>query len=203
MIFYGTKASNLLNGQLINVDCPECKTNTSMTYSVFGKYAYIYWIPIFPMSKVTVAECNHCKKTYEYKDLSEQIKTKLDREKEKSGLKTPIWMFSGLFVIAALVAIAFYVSGQTKDKEQTYIKNPKAGDVYSIKADDGNFTTMRVDKVTKDSIYFTYNDYLTDQSTGISKIDVDKNYTIEKDVTTQKNLQELYKKETIYSIDRE
>jgi hypothetical protein len=61
---------------------------------------------------------------------------------------------------------------------------------------------MRVDKVTKDSVYITYNDYIVDKSSGTDKIDIDKNYTLEKDVMTAKDLQELYKKETIYSIDR-
>ncbi|WP_395063822.1 hypothetical protein [Flavobacterium sp.] len=201
MIFYGTKASNLKNGQLINVDCPHCETNTSMTYSIFGKYAHIYWIPFFPVSKITVAECNNCKKTFEFKELPEAVKTKFEREKEKYPVKTPIWMFSGFGVVAVLVGIAMFISSQTKDKEQAYIKNPKVGDVYSFKVEK-EYSTMRVDKVTKDSIYFTYNDYIVDKSSGIDKIDIEKNYTIEKDVTTQKALQELYKKETIYSIDR-
>ena len=201
MIFYGTKASNLLNGQIINVDCPHCSTNTSMTYSVFGKYAHVYWIPFFPVGKTTVVECNNCKRTYEFKELPEAIKTKLEREKEKNPAKTPVWMFSGFGVVALLVALAMFISGQTKDNEQAYLKDPKAGDVYSFKVDK-EYSTMRVDKVTNDSVYITYNDYIVDQSSGTDKIDIDKNYTLEKDVMTAKDLQELYKKETIYSIDR-
>jgi hypothetical protein len=83
MIFYGTKASTIKNGQIINVDCPNCETNSSMIYSVFGKYAHIYWIPLFPIKKITITECNNCKKTFEYKELPQAIQTKLDREKEK------------------------------------------------------------------------------------------------------------------------
>ena len=110
-------------------------------------------------------------------------------------------MFSGFGVVALLVALAMFISGQTKDNEQAYLKDPKAGDVYSFKVDK-EYSTMRVDKVTKDSVYITYNDYIVDQSSGTDKIDIDKNYTLEKDVMTAKDLQELYKKETIYSIDR-
>ncbi|WP_298121335.1 zinc-ribbon domain-containing protein [Flavobacterium sp.] len=117
MIFYGTKASNIKNGQIINVDCPHCQTNTSMIYSVFGRYAHVYWIPFFPIGRVTVTECNSCKKTFEFSELPQPIQEKLLREKEKGGAKTPIWMFSGLGIIAVLVAIGIYSSGETEKKK--------------------------------------------------------------------------------------
>jgi hypothetical protein len=202
MIFYGTKASNLKNGQIINIDCPSCETNATFKYSVFGKYAHIYWIPLFPISKITVAECNSCKKTYEFKELSESIKTKFQREKEKSPVKFPVWMFSGLFVIAALVGFGVYKSNETDKNEAEFIKNPKVGDVYSIKVSDAHFTCARVDKIDKDSVYLTDNDYETDKSTGIDDIDVTKNYTTEKEVLTKKEIQDAFKKEKIFSITR-
>jgi zinc-ribbon family len=202
MVFYGTKATNLKNGQIINIDCPSCETNATYKYSVFGKYAHIYWIPIFPISKITVAECNSCKKTYEFKELSESIKTKFQREKEKSPVKFPVWMFSGLFVITALVGFGVYTSNETDKNEAEFVKNPKVGDVYSIKVSDAHFTCARVDKVDKDSIYLTDNDYETDKSTGIDAIDVSKNYTTEKEVLTKKEIQDAFKKEKIFAITR-
>ena len=53
MIFYGTNAKNIKNGKVINVQCPNCEQNTSMTYSVFGKYAHVYWVPFIPYKKIT------------------------------------------------------------------------------------------------------------------------------------------------------
>ncbi len=202
MIFYGTKASNLKNGQIINIDCPSCETNATFKYSVFGKYAHIYWIPLFPISKITVAECNSCKKTYEFKELSESIKTKFQREKEKSPVKFPVWMFSGLFVIAALVGFSVYTSNETDKNEAEFVKNPKVGDVYSIKVSDAHFTCARVDKIDKDSVYLTDNDYETDKTTGVDDIDVSKNYTTEKEVLTKKEIQDAFKKEKIFAITR-
>lgn len=202
MIFYGTKATNLKNGQIINIDCPNCETNSTMKYSAFGKYAHIYWIPLFPISKITVAECNSCKKTYEFKELPESIKTKFQREKEKNPVKFPIWMFSGSFIIAALIGFAVYKSNETEKNEAEYIKKPKVGDVYSIKISDAHFTTARVDKIDKDSVYLTDNDYETDKTTGIDEIDVSKNYTIVKEALSKKEVQEAYKKEKIFAITR-
>jgi len=203
MIFYGTKASNIKNGQVINVDCPHCETNTSMTYAVFGKYAHVYWIPFFPIGKTTVAECNNCKRTFEYSELPQPIQTKLDREKEKDGAKTPIWMFSGLGVVAVLVAIGIYSSGETEKKEAEYLKAPKAGDVYEMKIDNGHYSTARVDKVDKDSVYVTFNDYETDKSSGINDIDVEKNYSIFRGSYTRQMIQDLYKKDSIFAINRD
>lgn len=202
MIFYGTRSSNLKNGQIINVDCPNCNENTLMKYSVFGKYAHVYWIPFFPFEKITAVECNSCKKTFLDKELPQSIKTKLDRDKEKHGIKTPIWMFSGLFLIITGIAYGFYSSDKTDKDEAEYIKNPKSRDVYSIMNLAAHYTTVRVDKVIKDSVYFTENDYETDQTTGIEDIDLPKNYTISKGVLSKKNIQELYKKETIFEVNR-
>lgn len=202
MIFYGIKASNLKNGQIINVDCPHCTTNTSMIYSVFGKYAHVYWIPFFPISKITVAECNSCKKTFEYKDLPENIKSKFLREKEKSPVKYPIWMFSGSFIILFLIGYGFYDSYKTDINNADYIKNPKVGDVYYLKISEKHYTTSRVDKVTRTDVYLTNNDYEIDLESDISSIDKSENYTTSKDTVSVLQIQDVFKKETIIEVKR-
>lgn len=202
MIFYGTNASTIHNGQIINVDCPHCQTNTSMIYSVFGKYAHIYWIPLFPYGKATFTECNNCKKTFEYKDLPESIQTKLLREKEKHAARIPVWMFSGVFIIAGFIALVSYNSYKNDIDEAEYIKNPKVGDVYYIKIADKNYSTARVDKTTRTEIYITNNDYGIDLESDIESIDKAKNYTISKDTVSILQLQEAFNKKMIISIKR-
>lgn len=201
MIFYGTKASNIKNGQVINVDCPHCETNTSMTYSVFGKYAHVYWIPFFPIGKTTVAECNNCKRTFEYSELPQPIQTKLDREKEKDGAKTPIWMFSGLGVIAVLVAIGYVVSGQTEKKEAEYLKAPKVGDIYKFESNPGFYSTMKVESVLKDSVHVLINDMETNKTSGINDIDKPENYK-ELYGYSKEQIRKMYKDNEIYEIER-
>jgi hypothetical protein len=202
MIFYGTRASNIHNGQIINIDCPHCETNTSMIYSVFGKYAHIYWIPFFPIGKVTIAECNNCKKTFENKELPENIKTKLIREKEKHPAKTPVWMFSGLFIIATFASILVYNDNQNEIAEAEFIKNPKAGDVYYLKLSEKHYTTARVDEATRTELYLTNNDYEIDLESDIASIDEAKNYTVSKDTINVLQIQEAFKKDMIVSIIR-
>lgn len=201
MIFYGTKASAIKNGQIINVDCPNCETNSSMIYSVFGKYAHIYWIPLFPIKKITVTECNNCKKTFEYEELPQAIQTKLDREKEKDGAKTPIWMFSGLFIIATLVAFGIYSSGETEKQEAEYLKAPKVGDIYRFESNPGFYSTMKVESVLKDSLHVFINKVETNKTTGIDDIDKPENYG-ELYGYSKAEIRKMYKDKEIYQINR-
>lgn len=201
MIFYGTNSSRLKDGQLPNVTCPNCETQTSMTYSVFGKYAYLYWIPVFPMGKVNVLECNHCKRTYKLTELPEQIQRKFETEKH-TGI--PLLHFSGLAIIVLAIAYFTYSNSKHKEDEAEFIKTPAIGDVYSIKSESpGHFTTMKVTEVKDDSIYVVFNDYEIDKRSAIYKIDKASNYGDYIDGYTKEEIVSLYENKTIYNIDRD
>jgi hypothetical protein len=202
MIFYGTSASRLKDGRLSNVSCPNCEEQTSFNYSVFGKYAYIYWIPLFPLGKTNVLECNNCKQTYKLKELPEQIKHKFQLEKHKG---IPLKHFSGLAIIFAIVAWFKYSSAQDDALDKDYITEPQVGDLYSAKGSAFNsFTTMKVSKVTADSVYVFYNDYLTDKKSGISEIDVERNYNFtNREGFTRQELIRMHETRDIFEIDRD
>lgn len=202
IFFYGTKASNLKNGQIINVDCPNCDTNVSMIYSIYGKYSHLYWIPFFPIKKVTFTECNSCKKTFEKIELPAVIQTKLDREKEKDSIKTPIWMFSGLFLVAAIIAFCFYNSYQTDIDTESFAKNPKVGDIYFFNSAEGHYSTMKIDQISKDSLIIFVNDMEIDSKSEIDKIDIAENYKKTYSIS-RKNMLKLYKEKTIYEVKRD
>lgn len=201
IFYYGTKATNLRNGQIINVDCPNCNTNVSMIYSVFGKYGHLYLIPFFPIKKITFAECNSCRKTFEQKELPSPIQQKLEREKEKNKVKTPIWMFSGLFLIAAIIGLVSYSSHQTDLDTATFIKNPKAGDIYFLNSAEGYYTTIKINQVSKDSLTVFLNDMEIGSKTETDQIDIDKNYT-KKSTISKKDMLKLYNEKKIYEVKR-
>ncbi len=202
MIVFGTRASNIRNGQIINVDCPNCQSNTTMKYSVFAKYAHVYWIPFFPTSKMTVAECNSCKKTFEYIELVDSIKKKFERIKESNPVRYPVWMFSGLFVIAGIMGFGYYESKESEANTADYVKNPKVGDVYSFKLDNGHYTTARIDKVARTEVYVTFSDYEIDLESDIDRVDEPQNYTTQKDTFDLIAMQRLYNEKTIIEITR-
>ena len=202
IFYYGTKATNLKNGQVINVDCPNCNTNVSMIYSVFGKYAHLYLIPFFPIKKLTFAECNSCRKTFEQVELPSLIQQKLEREKEKNKAKTPIWMFSGLFAIAAIVGMALFSSHQTDVDTATFIKDPKVGDIYFLNSvTEGRYTSMKVDKVSKDSLIIFLNEMEIDLKTDVYKIDLAENYKKTYSIS-RKNMLNLYNEKKIFEVKR-
>lgn len=202
MIFYGTNSSRLKDGRLSNVTCPNCNDQTSMNYSVFGKYAYIYWIPIFPLGKTNILECNNCKKTFKLKELPQQIQQKFELEKHKG---VPIKHFAGLFIIALIVAFIIYSGAKNKENEAKYIDAPKVGDVYKTTgSESGFYTTAKVTKVTTDSVFVIFNDYEVDKKSGTNKLDKAKNYNPENvEGYTIEEVQNLYHEEVIYGIDRD
>ncbi|MCH3884741.1 hypothetical protein [Tenacibaculum aquimarinum] len=51
MIFYGTKGSHLNSERKGGIKCDNCNEITNHNISVYGKYGYLYWIPVFPMGK--------------------------------------------------------------------------------------------------------------------------------------------------------
>ena len=51
MIFYGTKGSHLKSEKISGAKCTNCNEQTSHTVNVFGRYGYLYWIPVFPLTK--------------------------------------------------------------------------------------------------------------------------------------------------------
>ncbi|AXO80165.1 hypothetical protein DZC78_07080 [Olleya aquimaris] len=202
MIFYGRKATTIKEGRLVNVNCPNCEEGRTMRYSIFGKYAYLYWIPMFPLGKENILECTNCHKTFDLKSLPNSIKEKFNIE--KADAKYPIWYFSGLAVLVLLISFAVYTSKKDDENDKRYIKEPMIGDVYSVEtSQSGYYSTMKVNKVTKDSIFVIYNDVLIDRKSKVYKIDKAKNYTTETDGYTRSEIQSLFDKQTIYEVDRD
>lgn len=202
MVFYGSKATTLKEGQLINVKCPNCEEGRAMRYGIYGKYAYLYWIPMFPIGKENYLECNNCKRTYDLKELPKEIKQKF--KLEQSGANYPIWYFSGLAVLAIIIAVAFYLSKIDAENDKLYIEEPMVGDVYSIEASQkGYYSSMKVSEVTSDSIFVIYNNYEIDRKSKIYKIDKIENYTTEHGGFSRDEIQSLFEQNVIYEVDRD
>ncbi len=201
MVFYGTNSSRLKDGKLNNVTCPNCENQTSMTYSIFGKYAYIYWIPLFPLGKVNVLECNHCKRTYKLKELPEQIQRKFEIEKHKG---IPLLHFSGLAIIVLAITYFSYSNSKEKENEAVYSANPKIGDVYFVESNTkGHYTSMKVIEIAQDSVKVVYNDYEIDRKHQVDEINKSVNYTNQEDKYSIEEIKALFDDEIIYDIERE
>lgn len=74
--------------------------------------------------------------------------------------------------------------------------------MYRFKTEASYYSTMKIAAIS-DSIYFKVNEYETNKRTGISEIDIAKNYSKEQYGYTVEELKGLYKDKIIYEVDRD
>jgi hypothetical protein len=103
-MIYGTRGKFLGNFQVKDIPCPYCKEVQNQNMSIFGRYAHVMWIPLFPIGKTPIAECTHCKRTYDSSEFSDKMHM-IGRELG-TRVNSPKWMWSGLFIIAGLILIS-------------------------------------------------------------------------------------------------
>lgn len=179
MIFFGSNSSTIKKGQIRNLKCPNCENDVTMSYTVFGNYVHIYWIPFFPTGKAKILECNNCKATYNLKDLDQRTNDKFKQEIDRNPIQIPLKHFSFVGIIGVIVAGSFFL-GKIKDKDTLeYGKNPKIGDVYYYETPElaGHYSTLKITKITADSIFVLENNMEIDSKTDIDDILDEKNYT--------------------------
>src|SRR5882672_1182143 len=156
MIIYGVRSTQLAK-EIIADKCSGCGTQNSIELYVFQKYAHVFWIPLFPVGKTVVSQCDHCKQVLKQKEMPSSLLSTY--ESIKSQTKTPIWTFSGLAVIAILITIGV-VNDQKNDQENAQlILAPKPGDIFEIKTRENQYTIYKVDEVQGDSVFIRINEY--------------------------------------------
>lgn len=199
MIFLiGTRDSNVKNGTLLNEKCPQCKTESGLHFSIYRKYTHITLIPLFPVGKSVYIKCSHCQKNFGYEDLSENAQLQLRSEK----LDSSIWMFSGSAILVLFLIFTINNYFDKKDQTSILIKNPIAGDIYNLKLSNGYYSNMRIDKVTKDSVYTTHNDFDAYLPYEADDLDKTENYSNRKFSYSKAALIQLYKNDEVTKIRR-
>lgn len=108
-MIYGTRAKHLGSFQVKDIPCPYCEKTENQHMSIFGRYAHVMWIPLFPIGKTPIAECTHCKRTYESSEFTEKMH--LVNAELGKRVKSPKWMWAGLMIIGGFVLISSIVGG--------------------------------------------------------------------------------------------
>lgn len=199
MIIYGSRSSQLRT-QNIPGKCPSCQTENSTRLIGYQRYAHIFWIPLFPIGKIYLTECGHCKQALDKKDITEHFR--IPFQDFKNQLSTPLWTFAGLGLIAVtglFMAVSANLSSQ-QDKE--YIANPLSGDVYHYQSDDKSWSTLRVVEVSDDSVFYNYNNYVSNTRTSLEKIDQDSSYSTDVYMLARQELTRMLEEGTISSVRR-
>jgi hypothetical protein len=127
MIIYGNKPVHLKSVQPPTLVCPSCGQTGTIVISAYSKHAHIFWIPLFPIGRLGASQCQHCKQVLELGAMPHEIKREYSNLKAET--KVPLWQFSGLGLVAVIIAFTIYSSGEDKKKEAEYLANPVVGDV--------------------------------------------------------------------------
>jgi hypothetical protein len=197
----GRNVKKIQTGTIENSLCPNCNFKNGLKFSIYGGFVNVIIIPTAPIKRTIIVECDNCKKIYKLIELPYEIKNIFQKQYKKSPVKTPVWQFSGSFLLAALMSVAIYTGIRAEKAEKTYIQNPLTGDIYRIN-NDGHFSTLKVKSVIRDSVNIYLNDMETSSGTGINEIDIDENYK-RTQFFSKENLKELFDKRIIYQIDRD
>lgn len=200
MIIYGSKPVHLKSAQPPTAACPSCGQTGTTVLSTYSKHAHIFWIPLFPIGRTGVAQCQHCKHAIADTHLPHDLKREYNTLKAET--RTPIWQFSGLALIAILVVFMNYSSGETKKKELEYMANPVVGDVYKYKTEKQNYSTLKVISVSSDSVFVSPNEYETNKMTGVYEIEKEENYADFSYGISKGDLKQMHTDNEIYAIDR-
>jgi hypothetical protein len=92
-----------------------------MKFSIYGGFVNVIIIPTAPIKRTIIVECANCKKTYKLKELPAEIKNNFKKQYKMNPVKTPIWQFSGSFIVVGLMLVAIYAGIRAeKLKKHTY-----------------------------------------------------------------------------------
>ncbi len=201
MIVYGTR-SKLLAKELVTDKCPHCGTQNSTEIHVYQKWAHVFWIPFFPLGKVSASECAHCKQVLKEKEMTSSMQSILQDVKSRS--KTPVWTFSGLALLAVLITWAVINDKKTDEKIAKLILAPQAGDIFEIKTPESQYTLYKVAGIQGDSVMIQQNNMETNKPSGLRKIKEqgDAGYSEELISVSKAELKSWFDKGEIIDVER-
>lgn len=200
MIIYGSRAVPLNSIQLPTATCPACSTQGSVVLSIYSRHAHIFWIPLFPIGKVGLSQCLHCKNAREAGEMSTEVRNEF--EKLKRSTKTPVWQFAGLGLLALLIAVGSLSNIEDKKLQREYLAAPKEGDTYRYKTESGDYSLFKVTRVSDSTVFICPNQYSVDRLTGTYKIDKIENYSADTFGIAATRIKEMYDSGRIIDIKR-
>jgi hypothetical protein len=198
MIIYGTNSTKIAT-ETVADKCLNCEKQFSIEMNVFQRYVHVFWIPFFPAGKIAVSQCTTCQQVLEKKDFTYSLTE--GYEKLKSDSRTPIWTFSGLALIAAIIVWGVIANKQNDARNAKIILAPQKNDVYEIKLGEKKYTLYKVDQVVGDSVFLLMNKYEVNQASGVSDLEA-KGYDTEILPLTKEDLKAMLKTGEIMDIER-
>lgn len=184
MIFlFGTGTSRLLTFPLPTVACTYCGTQGQLSVTVFSRYFSVFWIPVFPIGKVSVTVCEHCKQTLTSKEpLPETYRLPVQTVQQQAS--TPLTNFALLLLLGVGIVLVFVLAQLAPDKKRPATAEAAStaaaapaddadvvpGARYKMKstADGSGYALMEVTRLTNDTVYYKVTSMLRGRPTAAS-----------------------------------
>ncbi|UYZ63520.1 hypothetical protein [Hymenobacter weizhouensis] len=199
MIIYGYRTSHLLTEPVAG-SCPTCATPDALRVSVFGRYAHVYWVPLFPLGKTGASECGHCRQVLPSKEMTPELKQSFQEVKQRT--RAPWWHFVGLLLLAAAIGWGLIASSNDQRDNQSFISTPHKGDLYHIRTENGHYSLLKVQEVTGNSVKLLANTYEIDKLTKVDELNKPENFAPEPVELTRYDLRIMLEKDEIVDVER-
>lgn len=200
-IKFGSKSKEIAS-KIIEEACPNCGTQHSVSLFVFQKYAHVFWIPMFSIGRTGVSRCSNCKQLLTFKEMPPSFVTAY--KGISTIAKTPLWMFSGLALLAVLIIFVVFAGNYQEEKNARLISAPKSGDIFEIKTTENQYTLYKIDQVVGDSVFVFENNYETNKLRGLDDLKLKGAKAYSEDVYgfSKDNLKQMLENGEIIDIDR-
>ena len=149
MIIYGSRATQVAK-ETIADPCPHCQRNNSLDMYVFQRYAHIFRIPFFPITKTGATQCAHCKQVMKLREMPVNLREVFNRQ--KANTKTPIWTFIGTVLVGLIILAVTLQSGRHDAQMSQLLKSLQPGDILEVKKSAGVYTLYKIAEVEPDSV---------------------------------------------------
>lgn len=196
MIIYGTRTKVVQGLVTQGQTCTQCGEGQQVAFGAI-RYAHIFWIPIFPLSKTAGLKCTHCKHAAVDKELPDIMLDQIKASVFSAGRILP--MFTGSVLLAVLFGFVYFSAQQDDQLELAYVQNPVVNDLYIM-----DFTEVfeAADREYKYGVMRVVSVGETDVELSVSNYSYDRSYIKASDLRNDMTGADFFAEEKLF-IDRE
>lgn len=120
----------------------------------------------------------------------------------KNKIKGPTWQLSGVLLLLGLAIALLLVHKTSNQKELEYLSAPIKGDIYEYQIDSALYSSMKIIKVSADSLYVSLNQHTSLKAKDIPSIDKPENYQRTTIAFERQKINDMYNSGKILEINR-
>jgi len=199
------KYKTIKHGATVGEVCPFCEIKNGTRLKIICKIYYFLFIPYWVAKKKVVFSCGSCGKLYSVS------KDSIYRDKAQELYKQtryPLYCYIGLFIPLVLIITSFVLTPLSKKMfsdidngvvvVDNILNNIRPGAVIFYLSDNGEKTSMVVDKLSNDTLFVRKNNFTT--SNNVYELDVKENYSPDLSVYTRSQIKQMNDKRIILNI---